>query len=297
MLTKWPFRLLLILFSGLFLSGCTLLERKNLAGLQVKTDGIPTAVFLNDQYLDQTPLINKELKPGTYQLTLEPNQPNLASYETQITLRKNLLTVVNWKPGEKIESSGGVIYELEPIGGKYGEISFITIPDNVLIKLEDREQTFSPITYQDLVPGTYHFSLFLTAYEKQEHTLEVPQGYRVTVTAKLARLDDDTFANRQTRAETATRSAREASLAAQLRSPTNSLTQSKEVVIQATAYFEDDQEVLKVRAAPDINSQQLGGALVGESYPYLGQEEGWYQIEFDGQIGWVSASYAQLNQK
>ncbi len=297
MLTKWWSRLLLILLSGLFLSGCTLFEQKNLAGLQVKTEDIPTAVFLNDQYLDQTPLINKELKPGTYELRLEPNQPELASYQTQVTLRKNLLTVVNWKPGEKVESSGGVIYELEAIGGKRGEISFVTIPDNVLVKLEDREQTFSPVTYQDLAAGTYQFSLFLTAYEKQEHTLEIPKGHRVTVTAKLARLDDDTFSNRLNRAETATLSAREASLAAQL-TPTADATQSGTVLIQPTGYFENDQEVLRVRATPDITSQQLGVVSVGESYPYLGQEgDNWYQIKFEDQTGWVSASYAQLNQE
>ncbi len=296
MRSHWWKYLLIIPVSSLIFSGCTFLEKQSVAGLQVMTENDTAAVFLNDQYLDRTPLINKQLKPGTYQLRLEPNKPSLASYQTQIVLRKNLLTVVNWQAGESVESSGGVIYELEPISGKRSEISFITIPDNVLVKLDDKEQTFSPITYQDLTPGSHSFSLFLTAYEKQKHTLEVPQGHRVTVTAKLARLDDETFINEVLPEKNTKVSAREASLAAQLGTKQPTATQSGRIFIQPTGYFEGEKEVLKVRAEPDITSDQIGVVTAGKSYPFLDKSHDWYQILFANQTGWISASYAQLEQ-
>src|SRR5690606_11315216 len=121
--------------STIFLSGCQqILERHSKSGLQVITDDVPSAVYINGQYLNSTPLIEKELKPGEYTLRIEPNDSNLQRDETTIILRKGFLSVVTWKPAELPEMSGGVIYEMEQLkNSSAAEVSFVTIPDAAIV--------------------------------------------------------------------------------------------------------------------------------------------------------------------
>lgn len=290
----WP-KLTLIFLSSLLLGGCSLLTRKKMAALQVITDDIGAAIFLNDQHLDQAPVINKEIKPGTYRLKIEPDNPELAPYQTQVELRPNLLTVVTWRPGKRPETSGGVIYELEPIVGKKGELAFVTIPDNVLVKLDQRKQQFSPITFKEVEPGHHQFSLTLTAYEQQKHTINVPAGHRITVTAKLARSNPEMMQPQTGQPS----SARSATIAAQLAADdqvtTTDASQSATVKIESTNFYQDGNEVLRVRQKAKVDSLQIGLAEVGQNYPYLGQtEQGWHQIQLATRSGWVSQDYATL---
>ena len=50
---------------------------------------------------------------------------------------------------------------------------------------------------------------------------------------------------------------------------------------------------LKVRSGPGKNYSQIGQANVGSKYTYLGEQSGWYQIDFQGKEGWVSSDYAR----
>ena len=104
----------LLVISTMFLSACNPFAKKK-AGLQVMTNDIPASVFLDGQYIEKTPYIGKELQPGNYLLKIQPDDSNLTSYETTINLRSGLLSVVIWKPGNRPETSGGVIYEMEKL--------------------------------------------------------------------------------------------------------------------------------------------------------------------------------------
>lgn len=173
-----------------FFSGCqAILEHRSKSGLQVITDDVPSAVYLDGQYLNSTPLIEKELKPGSYSLKIEPNDISLQPYETSITLRKGLLTVVTWKPAERPEMSGGVIYEMEKLdNSSASEISFTTIPDEAIITLEGREKEFSPFVFTNIPPGNKSFEVTLPSYETQNHTINVQPGYKMLVRIQLAKL-------------------------------------------------------------------------------------------------------------
>ena len=50
---------------------------------------------------------------------------------------------------------------------------------------------------------------------------------------------------------------------------------------------------LKVRSGPGTNYSQIGQATVGSKYIYLGEQSGWYKIEFEGKEGWVSSDYSK----
>ncbi|PIR61992.1 MAG: hypothetical protein COY81_03750 [Candidatus Pacebacteria bacterium CG_4_10_14_0_8_um_filter_43_12] len=175
--------------AALLFSGCQLLDYKAKSGLQVITDDVPSSVFLDGQYLNTTPLIEKEVQPGQYTLRIEPNNQSLLPYETNITLHKGLLTVVTWKPGTKEELSGGVMYEMEPLKNRLQTaVSVVSTPAGAIVSLEGKDKDFTPALYSDVQPGNRAFEITLPSYETQSHTINVQKGYRMLIQVKLAKL-------------------------------------------------------------------------------------------------------------
>ncbi|MCJ7740680.1 helix-turn-helix domain-containing protein [Candidatus Microgenomates bacterium] len=52
---------------------------------------------------------------------------------------------------------------------------------------------------------------------------------------------------------------------------------------------------VRLRAEPTVESAEIGSLPVGKTYPYLQKSYDWYQIETDGQTGWVSGLYVVEN--
>jgi len=51
---------------------------------------------------------------------------------------------------------------------------------------------------------------------------------------------------------------------------------------------------LRVREKP--GGKEIGRVYPGEEYKFIGQESGWYQIEFEGGEAWISGSWAEINE-
>ena len=180
--------------TGFLLSGCSLkeiLDLKAKSGLQVVMEETkPASLFLNDEFLDKTPYIFKDLKPGIYKLKIVPKDKKLAEYETQVTLTVGTLTVVTWNPGKTPETSGGIIFELLPsqtADKTKAEIDFSTIPDNVIITFDNQPQTFSPLILKNVEPGNHELEVKLPSYQTQKLTLNAIAGKKLQVTIKLAK--------------------------------------------------------------------------------------------------------------
>ena len=186
-LTKLGLSFCLLIIAGITLSGCTLPFGPAKAGLQVMTTEIPASVFLNGQYLEKTPYIGKNLKPGEYLLKVQPDDPEYVPYETTISLNKGLLTVVTWKPGTRPETSGGVIYEMESLPQKRTEISIISIPDKAIVSLDSQQKDFTPLLLENVEEGSHEFEIRLPSYDSQKHTINVIEGYRINITVKMAK--------------------------------------------------------------------------------------------------------------
>lgn len=299
---KW-FKLIIIVFVAVIFSGCNPLNKNSKSGLQVITDGVESVVFLDDQYIEKAPFINREIKPGEYTLKIQPDDPNLITYETKIRLRPGLLTVVTWKLAERPELSGGVIYEMEPIkSGSKSEVSFITIPDGAIVSLQGKEKEFSPVILTDITPGHNEFEVSLPSYESQKHTINAVAGYRMLVNVKLAKVGVGEYQNitktDDNEIDEASESA-SATTSGQLdyeREAVGEIPNSgKEVLIKPTNFFQDGKEVLRVRDKAGSDGAELGFASVGSKYIYLEKtENNWLNINFDGKSGWVSSDYAQI---
>ncbi len=300
------------------------------SGLQVITHESNASLFLNDQYLDKTPYINKKILPGEYTLRIAPDDDTLAAYETQVTLNRGLLTVVIWKPGPTIETSGGVIYELEEISNrKKSEVSFVTQPDSAIIKFDNREQIFAPTILKELVPGKHDFEVTLPSYEAQQQTINLVPGHRLNIMVKLSHQTTQPLELQDKNKEETMVDNQEATTAAEQTPEDNKNDDDEEeedeqqqgeesgpssaraqalvggelsqIEIKSTNFYQQGVEVLRVRDIAGTGGVSVGFVEAGQKYNYLNEEEnGWFKIEFEDALdkenkeGWVSSQYAQL---
>jgi hypothetical protein len=300
----------MILFGVLF-AGCARLNKQAKAGLHVTVENGGSSVYLNDNFVEKSPFVNRELQPGTYTLKIQPDDSQFVPYETQINLRPGTFTVVTWNLAERPEFSGGVIHEMEPIASKNNaEISFVTIPDGVIINMEGRDTQFAPAIFDDINPGHIEYEVSLPSYVAQKHTINAVAGYRMLVYMKLAKINPNASVAGQTQIidDETIKSSVEATNAANTEAqitptpqPTTSpSTQTQPVQpvgsvikINNTGFFVNEEEVLRVRNNP--GGAEIGYAKVGQNYSYAGEiKEGFYSIDFEGQVGWVSTQYSTL---
>ncbi|PIY80859.1 MAG: hypothetical protein COY80_00375 [Candidatus Pacebacteria bacterium CG_4_10_14_0_8_um_filter_42_14] len=295
-------RFLIVIVASLFLSGCSILDKNTTAGLQVITNDKPSSVFLDGQFLEKAPLIEKNIKPGTYGVRIEPDDPTLVPYETSVTLRKGLLTVITWKPDTRPELSGGVIYEMEPLKNKQqSEVSFITIPDGAIVALDGHEKEFAPVIVPGVDPGQHEFEITLPSYESQQHTINVVQGYRMIVRVKLAKLEaipESEMEPPVSEVEAATQPPADTTEPLDIKqaSPSAEASPSGQLVrILPTNFFQDDREVLRVRSQPSTESATAGFVEANSTHTPGGEAKlGWNSIIYNGALGWVSSDYSRL---
>ncbi len=280
----------LLIGAAVLVAACIPLAKPEKSGIRVVTNGVDSTVYLNDNYLDKTPTLNQSLSPGTYTLKIQPNDPEYVPYETTVKLHPGSLTVVTWNPSTRIEYSGGIIFEMEPIrSSNTAEISVVTIPDGAIIKLGEGDKEFAPFIFQNVQPGQHELEIMLPSYEVQQHTLDVPTGFRLLVNVKLAKQLNpaDTSEKNITAPEREEDTSEPATSSAMIARP--------RVQIQKTGFFNNGQEVLRVRDAAGLVGKELGFAPVGSWYQYLNETNaGWLKINFNNQVGWVSQDYALL---
>jgi hypothetical protein len=303
-LRTWILSLSVLIFSATLLSGCQYIQRPSKSGLQVMTNDVPSTVYLDGQYLDKTPYIGKDIKPGTYTLKIQPDDEKLSTHEATITLSKGMLTVVVWKPGDRPETSGGVIFEMSQLpNNQTSEFAVVSIPDGAIVTTDTQPKEFAPVTFDNLAAGQHEFNVALPSYETQEHTVNLVAGHKVTATVKLAKQlsSPETTKSASGSAQTptnATSGARAASASANSANTTKTPAPAgtTPITIKPTGFKYNGKEVLRVREQPNTGSAEIGYATVGQTYTGLKQSNGWWQIQIDALQGWVNASYVAVGQ-
>ncbi len=318
---KWLFGLIFLIGATVF-SGCSVLSFNQKGGLQVTaSDNEPAHVYLDGKLAGTTPYVDKELKPKDYTLEIRPDNTQLATYETKVSVKNNLLTYVAWKLGNRPETSGGVIYEMEKLtDNKSSELSINTIPDGSIVQVDGKAQGFSPVLVEHLSAGEHEYEVSLPSYQVQKNTINVVQGFRMNISLKLAKQENVPSATpaaeqamgdvseviatgSATPKPTATPSATPklgttASSSAVVADPHPEIPKPK-ILIKPTGYTDpaSGKEALHVRNSASPDSTSPGLVFVGEEYPYLKQFlDGWYKITYKGGVGWVSGQYVQLIQ-
>lgn len=282
-------KFLIVLFSAFLLGGCTIKNPflKQPAGLEITSTPSAT-VILNDQEVGTTPFTKADLTPGQYHLKLVPqDDPTLTAWETNLTLKPEVNTVVARTFAATDTDSSGHILELVKEAGDQTYLTVISDPDTVNLNLDGKPTGYTPVAKLETTPGSHQLTLSSPGYQTVDLGVNAIKGYNLIVNAKLA-----TEQIKLTSPPPATESG-SLSQVSPSPAPSPSDFPTPYVIVQETGTG-----WLRVRKEPSASGAELGKADVGEKLSYLGEttDSGWHQVEFEGQEGWLSASYVKLVQ-
>lgn len=286
-------QVLTIVIIAVIASGCSIIPfNKSKSALNITADPAAT-VFINDEHAGSTPFYKDDLKPGDYsiKLTLEDN-PDI-SWQTQITLRPHLESAINRIFGPSEEQSSHYSLSLEKIAAaNKAEINIVTLPDNVVVKVDGQPVGFSPVNLTKVEPGDHEIILGSPGYHQLTLPIKLIEGHKLTVSAQLAK-----DKGLELPEKTATDSAK---LPDQAEPETTTDTDSAVDKTPQLPYVEITDTGtgwLRVRSEPNAyKDNELAKVNVGDTFPFIESDgTGWYKIEYEpGEEGWISGSYAQL---
>ncbi|TXH01966.1 MAG: PEGA domain-containing protein [Candidatus Moraniibacteriota bacterium] len=300
-------KLLLIIFSSLILSGCTI---KNLfikapAGLEITTNSKAT-VFLGDQNLGSTPLKNNAIKAGSYTLRLIPDDKNLSPYEASLELGSAASTVIVRNFGTTLVDSSGYTLTLVPDQTGKATISVISDPDTSSLSIDGVPSGFTPLSKREISAGNHEISVTTPGFSEQKVSVIPSEGFNLIVNTKLKAepitltlpqpaTESATFAS-PTPTSSPTLPAASAKPSSPMPSPSVAATIPKPYVTVMNTPDTLSAGGLNVRQSPSSNSESIGKADIGEHLKYLGEttSAGWHKVEFESVVGYVSAKYSTL---
>lgn len=301
---------ILPLVAALFLSGCTLpfLPSQKVA-LQVNSSP-EASVYLNGNHVGKTPYYDEKLKLGEYTVRLLVENDPSKDWQTKVNLAPKIVTVISKNFGPTDKESSNYLLQLEPLNDKNAmELAIISIPDNVIVKVDDQPQGFSPVSLKDIKEGEHSISLSAPGYQEITIPAQIKPGFKLLVSATLGQ----STLSGEIPVATSSADLILSPVATQSVVPTGkSLTPTpttKKVTPTATTSAELQKPYvtiketgtgwLRVRSEPNANADnEVAKVDTGESFPFIeANDSGWYKIEYEtGSDGWISARYANLVQ-
>ena len=169
----------------------------------------------------------------------------------------------------------------------------MTDPDTANITLDGSPEGYSPLSRLEVTPGSHTLLLSSPGYKPLSISVNTAAGHNLIVKAKLA-IDTIQLSSPPPASESASPNP----------SPSPSPTASASPRVSPTPVMnkpyvlieETGTGWLRVRSEPTATGEELGQADVGAKLKYLGEttEDGWHQVQFEGQTGWVSGRYASV---
>jgi len=295
-------KILLIIISSLFLSGCTAknLFVKKPAGLDVTTSS-PATVYLGDQNLGVTPYSDKNIAPGTYSLRLIPTDTTLSPYETSLTLESGVSIAINRTFGPTAVDSSGYTLSFIPDNSEKAYLSVISDPDISNLTIDGVPTGFTPISKYESTPASHEIVVSTPGFAEQKLQVNLIAGHNLLVNVKLASslitLTPPPVSTDSAQISTTTPSPAGKPENRITGTPTpSSPSMPKPFVTVSDSVEVKNAGGLNVRSSASSSSDSLGKAKIGEQLKYLGEttSAGWHKIEFESKVGYVSAKYVTL---
>ena len=237
----------------------------------IKIESVPQAtVFINGKEVGKTPYEKEKAKPGRLDIKLVPEGINALPWEKELVLSPNTRLIMYKKFAENKEEETSKILYLQKSGDKEkASLILSSTPSNVSVSIDGQMRGFSPLNLEDVGSGEHKIVLSYPGYQSEEIIARTLAGYELVVEVKLAK-------GKQEETQEATGSAQ--------------LTEAKEQVL----IKDTPTGWLRVRMGPTTAATEAAKVKPGEIYPLLGEEKGWYKIEYkEGKEGWISGRYAQ----
>lgn len=277
---KKVFLIILVLFSGLLLSGCSL--KKSPAAIQVTTS--PTAdVFIDGKSVGKTPYYGNNYKEGEITLKLIPESSagSLLTWETKIKLNSGVLTLVDRNFSTSETAASGQILSLEKLkDSKQTSLSVVSDPDVALVKFDGELKGFAPISIDGISLGDHEVVISKDEYAEKKVKVKIVAGYRLIINVKLSGITNATEGVENQVEEKTTPSSK----------PTGSSGEQAKVYVIIS---ETPTGWLRVRQEPSTASAEVAKVNPKEKFLLLEEKTGWYKIEYKtGSQGWISSSYA-----
>jgi len=274
-----------ILALGIFLGVQYYLTIRSEKGALQVTSSPTSKVYLNDQYLGQTPLckcqVNDMVAPGNYTIRLEPLDDSLQEFQEQITVSQGVLTVVDRKFGANGQSEGSII-SLTPLDDKTkAQLLVVSFPQGASVSLDDQNIGTTPLLYDNPTESDHDLKVSKDGYNDKELRIRTPLGYKLTVAAYLS--TNTAIPTTQSASVSATPTPSISPSVSPSPSPTASVT----ILSTPTGY-------LNVREGPSVSAAQVGQVTPGKTYTLISEQSDWYEIEISGgTTGWISSQYAK----
>ncbi len=228
-------------------------------------------VFLNGSSVGESPL-SKEIQPGEYTLEIREDGyfPRTLTVAVKEGYRLNVQANLSLNPLPEVAS------ELEA-GGQH--IKVMDLSSGEVPLLADFAAWAAGAAFY-AKRGEESYNFFLTA----EGKLYDIDGSEVSLSSLAQQEEDITigYLGEEGRGLAVAASATLEQMQSVLFP-----TPPKVLVLETGTGF------LRVRSGPGKTFSEVGKATPGETYDYLGEESGWFKIDFNGSEGWVSGQYAQ----
>lgn len=294
----------------LLLSACApTLDRLNIrsqGALQVTTPDQSFSIFLDNNYLGQTPFLDERIKTGEYTLSLREVNSNQNLWQSRIQINRRSLTVVNYTYATKPEDRSSEIIFLQPhTDSGSAKLSISTLPDHVVVKINDQVQGFTPLTVDNLDPTEKRISLEAPGYISKTIQAKTIQGQHLIIQAQLGR-DSQLDLEAQPDTSEATSSPE----IVEVPEDSNFGTQEAGVSLgfaEMPATGEQFVQILpatvginwlRVRSSPNsFANNEVARVRVGDFFPYIEDSDNgeWRRIEYaPDQEGWISLRYGEL---
>lgn len=262
---------LLVLISSLFLSGCSLSNKKS----AIEINSYPVAkVFIDGKEMGLTPYRNRSLSPGEIEVKLETKDQ---TWTKKIKLQNNISTVIDWEFGESEENSGGYILYLEKTGDKKNAGLMVnTSPNKCTVTLDNEVKGLSPLRVADIGEGDRHLALSFPNHKTLDVFMKSLKEYQLVVDAVLA--EDKVEVAEETKTEE------------------NPDLVSTPATI-SIKIKETETGWLRVRESSSSAAKEVTKVNPGATYPMLEESADWYKIDLgNGKSGWISTSYGEKSE-
>jgi uncharacterized protein YgiM (DUF1202 family) len=253
---------------------------------ELRVESIPvSSVFLDDKNIGKTPYKEK-VNAGEYTLKIIPESvtEQLTPWQGKVTVGQNLLTYVNAALSESELTTAVDLVWLEKITSKVSELSVTTNPDGATVLVDDVIKGVTPLSLQDITPGDHNVSVTSVGFVTRMLKIKTTEGYRLVANLKLALSPGGAPEGASSTATLTPTPAGKAKAASSSAEPAKPYVTIKDT---PTGF-------LRVRIEPSTSATEAGRVNPGEKYSILDNQNGWYEINFDGiNTGWVSGQYTQ----
>lgn len=284
-----------LLILSVFLSGCTLSFGKK-SGIQI-TANPQSEVSIDGKSLGKTPSVEQGLKPGVLTVRITPIESGLEAWEGKVELKAGYLTIVDRQFGRTQDSSSGYTLVSEKLPNDNStEVTIISTPSNIPVKIDGSPVGFSNHPIQAVAPGDHSFSLEAPGYSEKTIRAKLLKGTRLVVTVQMA---VEAIAPTPTPTPLVSPSVAPTPTSTTQNPITPLPRQSTSSASLAKPYVEilnTPTGWLKVREKPSVSSSEMAKVNPGDTFTYKEASiSGWFQIEYRPDLwGFVSSQYSKL---